>query len=290
MDNRVSQCSVVSWNCFGAAQNPLAFFRWKGAPNAHRFRHPWLKSALSDEDIVCFQELFLGDAEDLFEALPLAHKIRDHNRTAWWPLTIGGSGLGIASRYPFVGTSVRAFSRPHVSAERFARKGTLHARVQLGDTELEMVTTHLQSGAGKGSRRVRRRHLHEIRARVDELSEHGRAVVLCGDFNIDGRRAVRGGEYADLASTLSDFEDLGAEEDRITYHPHPTLNPLAHRYDAGSPEQRIDYIFFRPAKRGPKIEVVQVDRILDEALEAHGGFAETHPSDHFALRVKLRVC
>lgn len=284
-----STCSVVSWNCFGAAQNPLAFFRWKGAPNAQRFRHPWLKSALSNEDIVCFQELFLGDAEELFEGLPLAHKVRDHNRTAWWPLTIGGSGLGLASRHPIVETSVRAFSRPHVSSERFARKGMLHARVQVGGTELDVITTHMQSGVGEGPRRVRRRHLEEIRARVDDLSGQGRAVVLCGDFNIDGRSSVRSGEYADLAKTLSDFDDLDAGQDRTTYDPHPTVNPLAHRYDAGAPEQRIDYVFFRGAKEGPKVEVVQLDRIFDAALEAHGGFGETLPSDHFGLRVKLRV-
>jgi endonuclease/exonuclease/phosphatase family metal-dependent hydrolase len=284
-----STCSIVSWNCFGAAQNPVAFFRWKGAPNAHRFRHPWLRSALADEDIVCVQELFLGDAEELFEALPLAHKVRDHNRTAWWPLTIGGSGLGVASRLPILETSMRAFSRPHVGTERFARKGMLHARVQLGEAELDVVTTHLQSGVGEGPRRVRRRHLTELRARVDELNEHGKAVVLCGDFNIDGRGPVRGAEYADLAKTLADFDDLGAQGDRTTYHPHPTLNALAHRYDAGAPEQRLDYVFFRGAKRGPKVEVLDVDRIFDRALEAHGGFAETHASDHFGLRVKLGV-
>ena len=130
-----STCSIVSWNCFGAAQNPVAFFRWKGAPNAHRFRHPALRSALSEEDILCFQELFLGDAEELFDALPMAHKIRDHNRTLWWPLTIGGSGLGVASRHPIVESSIRAFSPPHVSSERFARKGMLHVTVKVDDTE-----------------------------------------------------------------------------------------------------------------------------------------------------------
>ena len=284
-----STCSIVSWNCFGAAQNPVAFFRWKGAPNAHRFRHPWLRSALSGEDILCFQELFLGDAEDLFDALPLAHKIRDHNRTAWWPLTIGGSGLGVASRYPILEASIRAFSRPHVSSERFARKGMLHARVQIGETEVDVITTHLQSGEGQGPRRVRLRHLAEVRARVDELSERGRAVVLCGDFNIDGRTAVRGAEYTQLVRTLPDFDDLGAASDAITYHPDPAHNPLAHRYDAGAPEQRLDYIFFRAAKRGPKVDVAAVERIFDEVLGAHAGFGETHPSDHFALRVKLRV-
>ncbi|HEX7602728.1 MAG TPA: hypothetical protein VF316_14020 [Polyangiaceae bacterium] len=69
----------------------------------------------------------------------------------------------------------------------------------------------------------------------------------------------------------------------------PTQNPLAHRYDAGAPEQRLDYVFFRGPKRGPKVEALQVARIFDAALEAHDGFAETLPSDHFGLRVKLGV-
>ena len=55
------------------------------------------------------------------------------------------------------------------------------------------------------------------------------------------------------------------------------------------PEQRLDYVFFRGATRGPRVEVLGVDRIFDAALAPHGGFDETLPSDHFALRVKLRI-
>jgi endonuclease/exonuclease/phosphatase family metal-dependent hydrolase len=281
--------SIVSWNCFGAAQNPVALLRWKGAPRAHRFRHPWLRSALSAEDIVCVQELFVSDAEELFEALPLAHQVRDHNLTRWWPLTVGGSGLGVASRHPITTTSMRAYSRPHAGFERFARKGMLHARVMVGGAELDVVTTHLQSGEGEAERRVRERHLRELRALVDELGDDGRAVVLCGDFNINGRAAARGAEYVQLTTMFPDFEDLGARDDSITYHPHPLHNGLAHDYDQGAPEQRIDYVLFRPPARGRSVEATHLERFLDGEMDAFGEHDATHASDHFALRLRVRV-
>ncbi len=282
----MSSVRIASWNCFGAAQSARAFLLREGAPDPHRFHHPDVASALTDADVVCLQELWVRDAEALFHRLPHAHKAKDHNRTEWWPLTIGGSGLGIASRHRIVAHGVRAFSRPHAGAERFARKGMLHARIEAHGAEFDLVTTHLQSGTSPASRSVRARHARELAAFVREVGDPSRALVVCGDFNIDGLRASRADEYAVLRDALSGLEDLGADEDVPTYHPHPEHNLLAHRFDRGAPAQRIDYVFFRAPAAGA-VATHAFRRSLDAALDH--GTRETHPSDHFALVFDLRL-
>jgi endonuclease/exonuclease/phosphatase family metal-dependent hydrolase len=290
----MSRLVLQTWNCFGAAQNAFAVLRRKGPPDAHRFGHPQLRRVLEEADIVCFQEVFLSDVEHFFDGLVHGHKHRDHNLSTWWPLTFGGSGLGIASRFPILERVLRPFRRPHAGAERFARKGMLHARVQVaGETgappfEVDVVTTHLQAGYSAGARSIRERQLREIRMLVDEVGSADRSFVVCGDLNIDGLRPAReAGEYVALTRTLSDFRDVGADDDHATFHPHPEINALAHRFEAGSPQQRIDYVLFRPPRtNGVAIEACEL--VLHTPLDA-GGPAPTFASDHFGLRVVLRA-
>lgn len=284
----LSTVRIASWNCFGAAQTARAFLLREGAPDPHRFRHPSVAAELDAADVVCLQELWVRDAEALFDRVAHGHKTKDHNRTEWWPFTIGGSGLGVASRHPIVHDKIAAFSRPHSGAERFARKGMLHARIAAFGVEIDVVTTHLQSGTAVSSRGVRARHAAELAALVREVGSDERAFLLCGDFNIDGRTSERGNEYATLLGNLGGFRDLGAEADWPTYHPHPDHNLLAHRFDRMAPAQRLDYVFFRPPVRGA-VEVTEFSRRLDASLSPFGGGAATHPSDHFALAVTLRV-
>jgi endonuclease/exonuclease/phosphatase family metal-dependent hydrolase len=284
--SRLSSVRIVSWNCFGAAQSARAFLLREGAPDPHRFRHPDVAAALTDADVVCLQELWVRDAVALFDRLPHAHKAMDANHTEWWPLTIGGSGLGIASRHAFLDHSVRAFSRPHAGAERFARKGMLHARVDVRGTPVDLVTTHFQSGTSSASQRVRARQARELASFVREIGDASRALVVCGDFNVDGLRAARSAEYTVLKDALAGLEDLGAEVDAPTYHPHPEHNLLAHRFDRGAPAQRLDYVFFRPPTKGG-ISAHAFRRSLDALIDR--GTRETHPSDHFALVVDLTL-
>ena len=283
----VKTVRIASWNCFGAAQSARAFLLREGAPDPHRFRHPEVSAALHRADVLCLQELWVRDAEALFERLPHPHKAKDDNRTEWWPLTIGGSGLGVASRHPIVSRQIVPFSRPHSGAERFARKGVLHARVDVDGVEVDVVTTHFQSGTSAGSRRVRERHARELGNLLRTIGDE-RPIVLTGDFNVDGQRSARADEYAVLAGQLSGFEDVGAEADVPTYHPHPHHNLLAHRFDRDARPQRIDYVFFRPP-RGGGARVTGFVRTLDALLPSHEGATETHASDHFALEIELEI-
>jgi endonuclease/exonuclease/phosphatase family metal-dependent hydrolase len=265
--------------------------RWQGPPDAHRFGHPDVKSVVEAADLVCVQEVYLSDAETFFDALGFEHKTRDDNRSTLWPLTFGGSGLAVASRYPIVERWMRAFSRPHVGTERFARKGMLHVRVRVPNghrLEIDVMTTHLQAGYDVRARSVRERQLREIRDLVDEVGSRERPFVMCGDLNIDGLSGVRhGSEYAALVATLSDFIDLGADDDLATFHPHPDINELAHRYDNKAPRQRIDYVFYRPPANGtPAAERCVLVHATPIECSING---RTYASDHFGLQASFSL-
>jgi endonuclease/exonuclease/phosphatase family metal-dependent hydrolase len=276
--------TLKTWNCFGAAQHAGAFIRWRGIPDAHRLTHPEVISTVQAADVVCVQELFLTEAVSFFDALDHAHKARDHNQNTYWPLTFGGSGLGLASRFQLASRHVRGFSGPKVGFERFARKGMLHARLRVEGAELDVVTTHFQSGYDARARSVRAHQLAELRRLVDELGAEHRSFVVCGDLNIDGLAPARSGEYASLRAALPDFVDLGASGDQPTFHPDAEVNPLAHRFEAGSPPQRIDYVLFRPSRQRD-LEAEDCELVLADPLP--GGGLVTFPSDHFGLRVRL---
>ena len=140
--------SLCTWNCFGAAQGLVSVLRGRGAAAAHRFEHPDLHEELTRVDILCAQELWLEDAVHAFhKPAHLPHRLLAENRWTFLPLTIAGSGLGIASRYRVVASRFASFSRPHAGSERFARKGMAYARIALpSGSELDVVTTHMQSG------------------------------------------------------------------------------------------------------------------------------------------------
>jgi len=278
--------SLVSWNCFGAAQGPLAVVRGHGAVSAHRFEHPALHAALADIDLLCVQELWLEEAVRAF-AKPkhLPHRVLAENRWTLWPPTIGGSGLGVASRYPVLLTEFRAYSRPHVGSERFARKGMVHVRVALpSGVEVDVLTTHLQSGYERDAEVVRARHLAELRQFADDVGSDDRPLLVAGDLNVNGLAHVRDLEYRTFTRIFSGYHDIFAEDDHVTFHPKE--NRLAARYEPYASLQRVDYVLVR--NRGRTLEIVDKALFLHEDLPPHGGFEPVPPSDHYALRVKLR--
>jgi endonuclease/exonuclease/phosphatase family metal-dependent hydrolase len=280
----------LTWNCFGSAMNPLAMLRWRGVADAHRLAHPVLRQALQQADVLCMQELWLSEAVELFDGLDHPHKIRDDIAGSWRSLTMSGSGLGVASRLPLEQAEIRAFAARGWGPDRFARKGAVHARVRLAEApghELDVITTHVQANVSRRSQAVRARQLRELRQLVDAFGSPDRAVLLCGDLNIDGLAGSRHGEYATLVELFADFEDLGAAADQPTMCPQAALNELAHRYWAGEPLQRLDYALFRPP-RGGWLVAEGCERALDDRLPPNGGRA-TFASDHFGLRVTLRL-
>jgi endonuclease/exonuclease/phosphatase family metal-dependent hydrolase len=284
--------ALTTWNCFGLPQNLLAWVGGDGPPEAHRLDHPELQTAISDHEIVCMQELWLMHANGLFARLPHLHKIRDHNRLSLWPPTALGAGLGIASRFRLTTSALHPFARPYAGLDRLARKGMLHARLALSESplvEIDLVTTHWQAGESAAALRVRERQRRELTALVREANGAGRACFVCGDFNVDGLglRAAQDSGYRELREALDGFADLGAADDRPTFH--PLRNALARRELSPEPDQRIDYIFFRPARTGPRLEILALKVTLDEPLPASAAGPSTFASDHYALTASCRL-
>jgi endonuclease/exonuclease/phosphatase family metal-dependent hydrolase len=273
---------VSTWNCFGSAQHVASVLRWRGVPSAHRLVHPDVLQALHSTDVLCLQEVFLSDAEDFFDGLNHHYKHRDTNHTVWQPFSICGSGLGVASRVPIVAREILPFAPPHVSSERFARKGCLYVQLlQQGGDVVDVFNAHLQSGYDDASKHVRARQLRAMRNYIDQMSSPERLCVVAGDFNVDGlRRDTFSREYQSLRALLFDFEET-LPSDVATYCPQ--RNQLAWRYEPHAPEQRLDYVFVRfPMSKNWK--VVASDIFLEHPLQ---GTEPTHASDHFAVRVVL---
>jgi endonuclease/exonuclease/phosphatase family metal-dependent hydrolase len=271
---------LLTLNVFGAARDATSFFRWRGIPSAARLSHPKLVELAASVDIACFQEVFLSEAEEFFDALPHAQKHRDTNETDWRSFTFGGSGLGLATRFPRVAGGVVRYSPPHKRTERFVRKGLLHATLDAAGHRIDVITTHMQSGHDEGDRRVRERQIGELASLVARVAADDGACIVCGDLNIDGQ-LESSAEFGRLRRALDGFEDLGGSEGFPTFVPKRDANSLAHLYDEDHPIMRLDYVWFRPPRsgtiraRGP----VQVLREpLDESTDP-----PLHASDHFGL-------
>ena len=186
-----------------------------------------------------------------------------------------------------VATDHRSRPEPKRSSERVARKGVSFARVELPDGPIvDLFTTHMQSGYDAPSARVRKAQLDQIRAFVDQKSSRENATIVCGDFNINGLVDARDGEYASMLAIFDDFSDPFADDDDITYHPHETHNPLAHRFEPEAPVQRVDYILYR--RGGSSLELTECGLWMKEPLAAIEGHPKVHASDHFGLCVTLK--
>ncbi len=278
--------SVATWNCFGMAQGPFDALVGGRAPYAARFLDEDVKRALEGQQIVCLQEILSADAQAFFEGLCRV-RVHDPNRLQLWPLTLRGSGLGVAAHHPIAATAVRAFATPSSGWDRFARKGVLHARIEVSGVEIDVLNAHLQSGYDAASMRIRAAQLAEVARSVREIRRAERPFIVCGDFNVDGLGGASA-DYALLRETLEGFDDLGAHDDLPTFDPHPERNSLAHEVEPSSPTQRLDYIFVRGLR--PR----SVARILDRPLRGHrpsrtGGVTSAFASDHFALVASLEL-
>jgi endonuclease/exonuclease/phosphatase family metal-dependent hydrolase len=275
---------LLTWNSFGAAQDALSFLRWRGVADPHRFEHPLVHEIAARADVLCMQEVYLSEAEQFFDGLGHDHKLRDSNELRVLPLSVAGSGLGVASRLPIARHGRRTFSPPYASAERFARKGMLHARVRVGETYVDVVNTHMQSGMGVLARMIRKGQLLELRRFVDDVGASGVPIIVCGDFNIDGLAKNRASEYAELARTLPEFTDLGAAADHVTFDSEH--NTLARKHWPGEPPQRLDYTFV--CDPSGALEIVAIERAFHVALECASG-ASTFASDHYAVETRFTV-
>jgi endonuclease/exonuclease/phosphatase (EEP) superfamily protein YafD len=72
----------------------------------------------------------------------------------------------------------------------WANKGWLRVGIQPeSGVQVDLYTTHLDSGPGKSSQRVRRRQLRRLADAIERLSP-GRAVIVAGDLNLSTKRPL----------------------------------------------------------------------------------------------------
>lgn len=242
------------------------------APFPKRFRDAGVISECGSPDILCVQELLSREAEQFFDALGPGHftsGFRDDNRMRFGTnVTMRGCGLGIGARAHFTKTRLSTFPGAPVGWDRLARKGALYTQIELtGGVTVDVVTVHLQAGYDVRAIAVRALQLVNLKLLVDAVGATSRPFVVCGDFNIDGLASARGrAEYRALAAALSGFTDLGAADDLPTFDPHPNGNGLAHALEPHLPSQRIDYIFFRPARGPVDLSCTRTERFFDKPL------------------------
>lgn len=285
---------ISTWNCFGMGQGLSAVTHLR-APFGSRFRCEEVIRGCADTDVFCVQELLSREAQRFFDALSASHftaHVRDDNRVRL-DLSMRGSGLGIGARASLDKTVLRMFPGERVGWDRLARKGGLYVQLGVGEGKLpvDLLTVHLQAGYDARAAHVRAAQLAHVAALVEELGSPDRAFVLCGDFNIDGHAGAREGEpYRALRRALDGFEDLGAETDLTTFHPKPDGNGLAHAFEPDGEDQRIDYIFFRPARRDGGLVPQRLCRFLDAPLATtRFGDRPGWASDHYGLTATFSV-
>jgi endonuclease/exonuclease/phosphatase family metal-dependent hydrolase len=286
-DRMDGQLLVGTWNCFGMAQGAFDAITAGPAPYGARLRHGEVKRALDRPHLMCVQEVMSREAETLFDTLGRA-RVRDDNGARLRPVTMRGSGLGIAGRLPFGAHTSQIFESARAGWDRLARKGTLHVRVHLSGLDLDVINVHLQAGYDAQAAAIRTAQIGELARRVEQLGSAERTFLVCGDFNVCGLGGG-GDAYTLLRRALPGFVDVGATEDLPTFDPHPERNILAHLVEPASPSQRLDYIFLRPPRaNAARVTVREVGRILDRPLGLAGS-APMYASDHFGLVATLEI-
>lgn len=212
-------------------------------------------------------------------------------------------GLLILSRHPIVAEEKLVFTSA-VGSDAWATKGALYAKIQRGKDLVHVCNTNLQRVLNFGELEchdVRRMQLLEMGTFVTNCVKRydpgafGRAypIVICGDFNINGRAKGRSSElpvlYESMRNVESDFQDLLYLE----HGEHPvTFNCFK---DAKSPcesmltdfanhdqNQALDYIFFYPTVNTTTADT-RVERFLVDDVTP----ALTQLSDHFGVSTTL---
>jgi endonuclease/exonuclease/phosphatase family metal-dependent hydrolase len=237
------------------------------------------------------QELLSREAQQFFDGIGkerFTSRFRDDNRIRLaGNVTMRGCGLGIGARLRLRKTLVRTFPGARVGWDRLARKGALYTQLSLTTgLVVDLVTVHLQAGYDERASAVRALQLTDLKALIGAVGSPQRPFIVCGDFNIDGREHLRDRvSYRGLSEALDGFNDLGAAADLPTFDPRPQGNALAFAHEPDASEQRVDYIFFRPANGTSRFHCSEVGRFFDQPLThsigAHG--RGVWASDHYGL-------
>lgn len=222
-------------------------------------RQPVLLRALRqiDADLLCLQE---AADPSLLEQLP------DYPAR----LRAEAGNLAILSRYPILSHRVVTYAAAS-PLETYCRQALL-AQLQVGETPLWVVTTHLSWRAEDEP--TRQAQAEELLALVGPLGEN---VLLSGDFNTEPDhppvRRLREAGFVDL------FAELHSKEPGITWD---NANPFIQSHSARFPDRRIDYLFLHA--NALRRFAVRRCEVVGRTPSPEGLF----PSDHYGVLADLQ--
>lgn len=153
---------------------------------------------LPSYDIVCLQEMFgaySGRRSDLIERAKecgfLYHAVCTTPSTFSQHFIDGG--LLILSRFPIVSSEFSPFPQG-LGSDYYVLKGALYAQIQIGHSRLHLYTTHAQATYDNTLKYFMKRteQFKSFKQFIDRsllanAYKEGEAVILTGDFNVDGR-------------------------------------------------------------------------------------------------------
>lgn len=162
--------SIVSYN--------IQKFPW----SLKNFRDKEITDVINSHSIILFQECF-NEAYDSLETYFPSYHICRGNLKGFNPMN---SGLVTMSKYPIVGVKFYEYKNSNpFSFDYFSEKGFLVATIKIGDKEIKIINTHLQSSDFYRYDKYALSQLEELLGYLDELREKGEDYIVGGDFNID---------------------------------------------------------------------------------------------------------
>ena len=181
---------------------------------------------LDDFDIVCLQEMFgtftsrqnILISEAVKKGFFFYHSTDTPNPISTHFID---SGLVILSRFPIVVKDFTAFSYG-VLSDQLAKKGILYTQIEVNNTNLHLLTTHLQASYFDSTEF---KWNISFKARMDQIKEasiivksfldqyyksKNELVLLVGDFNVDGLSYIN-----KKPTSITNFDDLYVEYDNL---------------------------------------------------------------------------
>eukprot|EP00397_Hematodinium_sp_SG-2012_P027028 GEMP01028371.1.p1 GENE.GEMP01028371.1~~GEMP01028371.1.p1 ORF type:complete len:610 (+),score=99.16 GEMP01028371.1:102-1931(+) len=238
----LSALRVLSYNVFMRPPAPRFFnTRWNTHNTDDDYKNQRLERiadrVLDKYDIVCLQEMF-GSFSYRRDKLIRKAKQLGFMSVAKSPtnvLTTGflvDGGLMLLSRYPFIREpDYQTFETRSKFADQLASKGWIYAKIQIGPCEyVHVVVTHLQACYSKtdSTHEIRMKQVDEIltylrqyarddpRERepdcppsiaalpaVTGVSERIWPLLICGDFNVNGRKSPTDGSHSPECSRFN---------------------------------------------------------------------------------------
>ncbi|QDK32033.1 endonuclease/exonuclease/phosphatase family protein [Sphingomonas sp. IC081] len=271
-----------------------------------------MREAGSGPDIVLFQEMFSDAAKRAVAAAGYPAITSGPRRTTgargstrrFLPgrsslkrgeigIHLYGSGLAIASRWPIVNYSRRAYGRRSCAGfDCLSNKGIAMARIAIPGvpTPIDVYDTHMNSRGASGAPAARNLAAHDRQAQeasrfIDETHDDGLPLVFGGDFNM--RRSEPRWE------NFSRYQSLGLVH-RICASPDSGCE-VKMSWDGDEPWMDTQDLQFLWSGDAVKIRPVRVEALFDGSpdspvLSDHDGFMVTYELRWKAALTRSPAC